>query len=294
MRIVFIGTVQFSYHLLQILIERQAEIVGVITQKQSSFNTDFCDMSSLCKQFHIPFMYATQINQKDVIDQIHLWKPDIIFCFGFSQLLKQDILNSAPMGVLGYHPTKLPLNRGRHPLIWALVYGMTETGSTFFFMDEGADSGNILSQKTVKIDYEDDAMTLYQKVVQQATEQMIEFLPQLQSRTYHPTPQDHACATYWRKRTKDDGKINFQNTSRTIYNLVRGLTHPYAGAHVCYHGADIKIWKVCEWLHPVPNQPNGYVLDVTDERILVTCRKDHAIALIQHDFQELPRIGEYL
>jgi len=64
-----------------------------------------------------------------------------------SSLLKKELLSLPPNGVLGYHPAKLPQNRGRHPLIWSLVLGLEESASTFYFMDEGADSGDILSQK---------------------------------------------------------------------------------------------------------------------------------------------------
>jgi methionyl-tRNA formyltransferase len=69
------------------------------------------------------------------------------------------------MGVAGYHPTKLPMNRGRHPLIWALALRLKNSVSTFFFMNEGADSGDILSQVDFKILYQDDAQSLYDKTI---------------------------------------------------------------------------------------------------------------------------------
>ena len=82
-------------------------------------------------------------------------KPDIIFCFGWSSLIKSEVLNLTKLGVVGYHPAMLPNNRGRHPLIWAKILGLTQTGSTYFFMDEGADTGDILDQSSfeISIDY---------------------------------------------------------------------------------------------------------------------------------------------
>ena len=88
----------------------------------------------------------------------------MIFCFGWSSLLKERVLNIPPMGVIGYHPAKLPENRGRHPLIWAIALGLENSASTFFFMDKGADSGDILSQVDFNISYQDDAQSVYQKV----------------------------------------------------------------------------------------------------------------------------------
>ena len=116
---------------------------------------------------------------------------DIIFCFGWSNLLKKNILNLTPMGVLGFHPTKLPQNRGRHPLIWALALGLKKSASTFFFMDEGADSGDILSQKDFDISHNDDAKTLYDKVVEIALEQIAQFFPSLKKNNYKTIVQNN-------------------------------------------------------------------------------------------------------
>ena len=86
------------------------------------------------------------------------------------------------MGVLGFHPTKLPQNRGRHPIIWSLALGLKKSASTFFFMDEGADSGKILSQKNFEILDSDDAQSLYDKFVNIALLQIENFLPQLKKK----------------------------------------------------------------------------------------------------------------
>ena len=91
---------------------------------------------------------------------------------GLSKLINRELLEIPKLGVVGYHPTLLPKNRGRHPLIWALVLGLTQTGSTFFFMDEGADSGPIISQEKVKITKKDTANTLYKKIEITASKQL--------------------------------------------------------------------------------------------------------------------------
>jgi len=147
MKILFIGTVEFSKIALKKLIELNAQIVGVCTKEKSEFNSDFADLRPLCEKNKIPYKFTDNVNSKDNCDWIKSFNPDIIFCFGWSNLLKKNILTLAPMGVLGFHPSELPKNRGRHPLIWALVLGLKKSASTFFFMNEGIDSGEILSQK---------------------------------------------------------------------------------------------------------------------------------------------------
>ena len=133
MKIVFIGTVEFSKKALKKLIELNAQVIGVCTKENSAFNSDFADLRPLCKKNKIPFKLVNDVNSKDNYNWIKSLNPDIIFCFGWSNILKKDILTLAPMGVLGFHPSKLPQNRGRHPLIWTLALGLKKSASTFFF-----------------------------------------------------------------------------------------------------------------------------------------------------------------
>ena len=293
MRILFIGTVEFSYKALKKLIELNAEIVGVCTKKKSDFNSDFEDLTPLCKKADIPFKYVNDINSNENIDWIRSLSPDIIFCFGWSNLIKKDLLSLPKMGVVGYHPALLPKNRGRHPIIWALVLGLNDSGSTFFFMTEGADDGDILSQEKVKILYEDNAKSLYDKVSNVALRQIEDFLPKLQNNSFKTIKQNNDLANVWRKRGKVDGKIDFRMTSRAIYNLVRSLTKPYIGAHVEYNGQDISIWRVEEVEFDQNNIEFGKVLE-NDGKSIVVKTYDKAIKIIDHGFKELPKVGEYL
>ena len=293
MRILFIGTVELSYKALKKLIELNAEIVGVCTKNKSDFNSDFADLTPLCKKAGIPFKYVDDINSNENIAWIRSLSPDIIFCFGWSNLIKKDLLGLPKMGVVGYHPALLPKNRGRHPLIWALTLGLNVSGSTFFFMTEGADDGDILSQEKVEILYEDDAKSLYDKVSNIALRQIETFLPKLQNNSFETIKQNNDLSNVWRKRGKADGKIDFRMTSRAIYNLVRALTKPYVGAHVEYNGQDISIWKVEEVEFDQNNIEFGKILE-NDGKSVVVKTYDKAIKIIDHDFKELPKVGEYL
>lgn len=293
MRIVFIGVVEFSKHTLLKLIDLKADVVGVCTKNESTFNSDFADLGYICKQNSIPCHYFNDINSQDSIKWIRELKPDIIFCFGLSSLLKDEILKLAPLGVIGFHPAKLPQNRGRHPLIWALALGLKSTASTFFFMDSGADSGDILSQKSIKISQKDDANTLYTKVIDTALKQISEFLPLLESGNFKRIKQNEKLSNIWRKRSKLDGCIDFRMSSLGIYNLVRALTKPYAGASLIYKDKDIKIWKATIVKNNQKNIESGKILRSNKRGILVKTY-DGAINLIKHDFEILPKVGEYL
>lgn len=293
MRILFIGTVEFSLQALNTLIEIDVNIVGVCTKETSNFNSDFANLIPSCEKSNIPYNLVDNINSQENIKWIESLKPDIIFCFGWSSLIKKELLTLAPMGVIGYHPAKLPKNRGRHPLIWALVLGLEKSASTFFFMQEGADDGDILSQIEFDILYKDDANTLYKKVIDIALRQIEIFVPQLQAKKYERLKQNHNLANTWRKRGKLDGIIDFRMSSSAIYNLVRGLTRPYIGANVIYKGKDIIIWKVEEVKIAMNNIEPGKILDIQDNRLLIKSY-DGAILILEHEFHDLPKVGEYL
>ena len=146
MRVLFIGAVEFSYRALKELIDMQVHLVGVCTLDQSTFNSDHVNLRPIADKKNIPVRYTPDINSESNLCWIQDLKPDVIFCFGWSRLIQKDLLDLPNLGVIGFHPAALPANRGRHPIIWALVLGLQETASTFFFMDEGADSGDIISQ----------------------------------------------------------------------------------------------------------------------------------------------------
>lgn len=135
MKLFFIGTVEFSKKALNKLIELNADIVGVATKEHSAVNSDYADLSETCISHGIDYRYIENVNDKRTLDWVDELKPDVIFCFGWSQLIGNELLNSTPMGVVGFHPASLPKNRGRHPIIWALALGLKQTSSTFFFVD---------------------------------------------------------------------------------------------------------------------------------------------------------------
>jgi len=294
MRIVFIGSVEFSLRALQHLGMIGASVVGVCTLRQSSFNADHVDLSSYCAKHGIPCTYMDDIHAPAALEWITGRRPDVIFCFGWSRLLKKPVLELAPLGVVGFHPAALPRNRGRHPIIWALVLGLTETASTFFFMDEGADSGDILSQRSIEILPEDDARSLYNKVVATALLQIGEFVPQLAANAYPRIKQDSMLANSWRKRGRADGQIDWRMSANSIHNLVRGLAHPYVGAEFQIAGKTYKVWKSRVVGDVKANIEPGKVIGYDPlVKPIVKCG-EQALCLVETEPELQPALGTYL
>lgn len=292
MKVILIGGVEFSQKVLALLITLKVKVVGVVTPQRSGLNADFADLTGICRRHSIPCKAVVNINDPKAVDWMRDLAPDIMFCFGFSQILSEKVLRVAPMGVVGFHPTQLPQNRGRHPIVWTLVLGLKQTASTFFFLDRGVDSGDILSQKRIAVSYQDDARTLYDKIIRTALKQVKEFIPQLETGKYRRVKQDHRRGNVWRKRGEADGRIDFRMSSRKVYDLVRGLTKPYVGAHVVYGQEPRKVWKVREVNMAQLNVEPGKVLRVKNGQILVKCAAG-AVWLVKHELNQLPKVGEY-
>lgn len=247
MRIVFVGAVEFSRHCLEEVLRNGGHVVAVLTlpeDKGRKVHSDYADLSDVATEHGVPvYRLRTKIGAPENVELIRSLRPDIIFIFGWSQLVPKEVLDIPPLGCIGTHPALLPRNRGRHPLIWALVEGLQESGLTFFYIDEGTDSGDILWQKSFTITLEDDARSLYEKIKALASEAIREFLPQLERGIASKIPQDHSQATYWRKRTQEDGEIDWSAPTLKCYNLIRALARPYLGAHTYFGDGKVIIWR---------------------------------------------------
>lgn len=298
MNVIFIGCVEFSYGLLKIVHEQtNANIVGIVSKEESGFNSDFKSLIPFAKKNNIP--YLNYENNDQLSEWIKKISCDVIYCFGWSHLLPIHIIEFAKLGTFGYHPAELPKNRGRHPLIWSLVLGLEQTSSTFFLMDKGADSGDIVSQVSVQIDQEDKARDLYEKLLNVAKKQLIDITEKIICGKLIPIPQDDSKANYWRKRTKQDGFIDWRMSSVNIYNLVRGLSEPYVGAHCCYNGNEIKIWDVSIQVNAqvsdTQNIEPGKIIKVNEEKnSFIVKAGDDIIEVLKHEFIDLPEEGEYI
>lgn len=293
MRIVFIGTVMFSREMLIHLVAMGADVIGACAAASAVTNSDYADLGDICDRLHIPLLRTQDINSDETIAWILERRPDVVFCFGWSRLIGSRLLNLPRLGVVGYHPAALPQNRGRHPLIWALALGLERTASTFFLMDEGADSGDIISQVGIDINADDNASTLYEKVIVTAKAQLDDIVPKLVAETILRRSQDNEYATYWRKRTARDGRIDWRMSAEVICNLVRALSTPYPGADFETKTGMVKVWKARVVADAPPNAEPGKVIGLLADKPIVRCGIG-AVCLLDTSPFIAPDLGDYL
>jgi methionyl-tRNA formyltransferase len=292
-RVAVIGCVQFSEVALETICQsNQVEVCLVITRSSSPINSDFRDLTEMASRYVADVLRLEGNDQAAMFERMASLNLDIIFCMGWSYLLKAPILNLPKYGVVGYHPAELPNNRGRHPLIWALALGLQETASTFFLMDEGADSGPILSQRSLPIDPDWYATELYLAMCSLAVEQLRNMLADWE-KTFRAAVPQKELGNIWRKRGRADGEIDWRMSAESIRNLVRALARPYPGAHFVYDGRDVIVWQAELASCDAPNLEPGKVLELDADRYCVKCGRG-AVWLTELSAPLQLKKGEYL
>ena len=192
----------------------------------------------------IELVKVRNINDDDAVAAIEAASLDLLFIIGWSQIAGERVLHSTRRGVIGMHPTLLPIGRGRASIPWAILKDLPKTGVTMFQLDEGVDTGPILAQEIVPLKTDETATSLYEKVTRAHVTLMRRTWPQLMRNEVSPRPQDERLATVWAGRRPEDGAFTFsEETTHHIDRLVRALTHPYPGAFTYHEGRIMRIWK---------------------------------------------------
>jgi len=197
---------------------------------------------TVAERHNIPVYTPESLKDPQWITLIADAKPDIIFSFYYRKMIPVEILDIPKVGAFNLHGSLLPKFRGRCPVNWVLIAGERETGLTLHYMLEKPDAGDIVAQKKVDIDFEDNVYTVYMKMAEAARELMKGILPQLNEGTFTRKPQ-MGVSSYFGGRKPEDGIVVWEKDALSIYNLTRAITHPYPGAFTYLDGKKFYIWR---------------------------------------------------
>jgi len=276
-KIIFVGSVLFSKIILEKLIKLGVNIELIVCKKKSNFNNDFYDLSSIAIKNKINYIYSNNINSISLEKKFKSINPDVIFCFGWSQIIKSNILKIPKIGILGFHPTNIKLSRGCNPITWTLVLGLNDTSATFFWMNKKIDNGEIFDSRQIKVNKKDDAKSLYNKISRNASLQIVRIIEKLGKNKLTSKNNDINNGIYWRRRKFNDGQIDWRMNADNIYNLVRGLTNPYFGAHFKFRNKFIKVWKCNKTNKKLKYFLPGQIVNISKKKIEVKCGKGTVI-----------------
>lgn len=230
---------------IKALLRNGFDITAVFTHEDDpDENLWFKSVAELAATNNIPVYAPDDINHLLWVERIKEMKPDILFSFYYRNLVGKKILDLMPLGALNLHGSLLPRYRGRCPVNWVIINGEKETGVTLHYMTPQPDDGDIVGQKQVNIDYDDTALSLYNKIEIASAGLLDELLPKIREKRTDRIPQDHLPASYFGGRKPEDGEINWEQNASDVRNLVRAVTRPYPGAFSYIGNRKCFFWQV--------------------------------------------------
>ncbi|MEG2019029.1 MAG: formyltransferase [Synergistaceae bacterium] len=228
---------------LEALIKAGANIAVVYTHEDDP-NEEiwFRSVREIALANNIPVRTPNKLTDSGIAE-LRTFEPELILSFYYRAMIPNEVLDIPSLGSYNIHGALLPKYRGRACVNWAVINGETETGTTLHVMTEFADRGDIIAQKKVQILFEDTAHDVFMKVAYASRDMIVENISSLENGTAKRTLQDESEATKFGRRRPEDGIIDWNKSAREIYNLVRGVTHPFPGAFTEWNGKKYFIWK---------------------------------------------------
>ena len=245
MKFAFVTCVQIGLSCMEAIYEvgGSLDLIISIPDEKAKKKSGRIYVDDFAAKNNIPVLKSNHVNDAEVIEAIKAYDIDWLFIIGWSQIASKEVIASPRKGVIGAHPTLLPVGRGRAAIPWSIIKGLDVTGVSFFKMNEGVDTGLILRQEEVPILPSETALTLYSKV-NTAHETLIKKLfIDIQNNDIKGWVQDESKATYWEGRKPNDGEIFETMTITEVDRLVRATTKPYPGAFIVRKDKKVIIWN---------------------------------------------------
>lgn len=225
------------------LLRQGAEIALIFTHEDSPTEQIwFASVRELARCHGIPFL-TSDISLPENVERVRAIAPDFLFSFYYRNMIRPEVLKIPAKGAFNLHGSYLPKYRGRVPVNWAVINGESETGATLHCMVEKPDAGDIVDQEKVPILFTDTAHDVFGKVTDAAVTVIARSWPLLIAGTAPRIPMDLKAGNYCSGRRPEDGRISWNWPATRIYNLIRGVTHPYPGAFSYLDSKRVIIWS---------------------------------------------------
>jgi methionyl-tRNA formyltransferase len=258
---------------MQAIYEAGGELAfaGTLLDTQAQGKSGRVYLDEFCSRHSVPLAKFRNINDPDAIAAIHAADLDWLMVIGWSQIARDQVLAAPKLGVLGIHPTLLPIGRGRAAVPWAILLGLRETGVTLFKLDGGVDTGPIIAQVRLSLGPRETATNLYQRVNEAHRGLILENWSRLVGADVTFSPQDESLATEWPGRTPDQGRLWPEMSILEADRLVRAVTRPYPGAFLDMDGRRLRIWSAAPEERGVDGTPpaGAIRLEFRDGRLRV-------------------------
>lgn len=268
LRVIFMGTPEFSLNVLNMLIAN-TNVIGVVTQPDKIVGKNkeksFSPIKVLALEHSIKVIQPEKI-KKEYTDILSL-NPDMIITCAYGQIIPKEILDFPRYGCINVHASLLPKLRGGSPLHHAIIDGYDKTGITIMHMDVGMDTGDIISQEEITILDSDNVGTIHDKLSILGSELLLKTLPSILNKTSQRIKQNDDDATYCHNITHEEELIDFHQRCREIFNQVRGM-NPYPVSFLTINGKVFKVYEVSyEITDKYKNKPDGEIVLVNKKQL---------------------------
>ena len=275
MRVIFMGTPDFSVGTLEALIRAGHQVVLAVTQpdkpKGRGGKMQFPPVKETALEHGIPVFQPRKVREPENIEELKKYQADVIVVVAFGQILPREILELTPYGCINVHASLLPSYRGAAPIQWAVINGETVSGVTTMQMDEGLDTGDMLLKTEVPLEPEETGGSLHDKLAAAGASLCVRTLKALEEGTVTPKKQGESPTAYASMLKKEMGEIRWEEPAISIERLIRGL-NPWPSAYTGWQDKTMKIWEA-EVLEEDSGQEPGTVVRVDKDGFLVQTGK---------------------
>jgi len=272
MKILFFGTAEFAVAALEALLKSKHKVAAVITQPEKEKGRGLKVLPSAveerAKAKELKVEKFEDVNSQSALKSLKAHNADMFVVVAFGQILSNELLEIPKLYSVNIHPSLLPNYRGAAPIQWAIINGEDTTGVTIAKINEALDSGDIISQKKVFIDEEDNSATLSNRLSHIGAELLMEALDGIEKDTILPIVQDSSRATYAPKLKKENGLIDWHEDAQSIANKVRGLS-PWPSAYTYLDGKLLKVLEAT--VSSTSNDTVSSIIRADKKGILVAC-----------------------
>lgn len=286
MRVVFMGTPDFSVSTLDKIIDAGHDVVAVVTQpdkpKGRSGTLCFSPVKEEASKLGLTVLQPERARDASFIEQLRTYQADVFVVVAYGQILPNEILTMPRYGCINVHASLLPKYRGASPIQWAVIDGCEYSGVTTMQMDEGIDTGGILLVEKVKLEPKETGGSLFDRLSGVGAKLLVKTLEAVEEGSLKPVKQDEALSTHVKMIPKSMGNIDFSMSATQIERLIRGL-NPWPSAYTTLNGKMLKLWdadvydasRLSKLTSDVSEDEAGTITYADKNTFVVKCGKDY-------------------
>ena len=286
------GTPDFAVGTLEALEQAGHEVVLAVTQPDKPQGRKQVLVAPPVKEkaleLGIPVFQPKRVRESESLRVLKDYEPELIVVAAFGQILPKELLDLPKYGCINVHASLLPKYRGAAPIQWAILNGDPVTGVTIMQMNEGMDTGDILTVREVPIQPEDTGESLFDKLSVVGAELLVDTLPLIEAGKVQPVKQDEESASHVRMLTKEMGKIDWTKDADALERLVRGM-NSWPSAFCRFRQKNLKVWKA-QVVSGNKNAKPGEVIEVYKDAIVVQTGKE-ALKLLEVQMESKKRMA---